>query len=64
MGIKGDLHAGEILEQLYHASAIAPIRNVVYMGMGEPLQNYDAVLAAIRYAFSITTPCLASIQWS
>jgi adenine C2-methylase RlmN of 23S rRNA A2503 and tRNA A37 len=48
MGIKGDLHAGEILEQLYHASAIAPIRNVVYMGMGEPLQNYDAVLAAIR----------------
>ncbi|KAI9917989.1 hypothetical protein PsorP6_012407 [Peronosclerospora sorghi] len=31
---------------------LARIRNVVFMGMGEPLNNYDAVLAALR---SMTT---------
>ncbi|KAF0714050.1 Aste57867_4064 [Aphanomyces stellatus] len=48
MGIIADLCAGEILEQLAHAFRVAPIRNVVFMGMGEPLNNYDAVLSAIR----------------
>ncbi|CEG35510.1 23s rrna methyltransferase [Plasmopara halstedii] len=48
LGIIADLCSGEILEQLAHANRIAPIRNVVFMGMGEPLNNYDAVLAAIR----------------
>ncbi|CBJ29779.1 conserved unknown protein [Ectocarpus siliculosus] len=48
MGLKGDLTAGEILEQVLHASRVSPIRNVVFMGMGEPLNNYDAVLASIR----------------
>ncbi|KAG2529864.1 hypothetical protein JM18_002642 [Phytophthora kernoviae] len=48
LGIIADLCSGEILEQLAHANKIAPIRNVVFMGMGEPLNNYDAVLAAIR----------------
>ena len=31
MGIKGDLTAGEILEQLVHAHRVTPIRNVVFM---------------------------------
>lgn len=31
---QGDLVAGEIVEQLLHASRIVPIRNVVFMGMG------------------------------
>ncbi|EWM27564.1 radical sam domain-containing protein [Nannochloropsis gaditana] len=48
MGIKGNLLGGEILEQLYHASGVASIRNIVFMGMGEPLQNYDAVMDAVR----------------
>ncbi|CAM9286101.1 unnamed protein product, partial [Discosporangium mesarthrocarpum] len=48
MGLVGDLWAGEILEQVLHASRLASIRNIVFMGMGEPLNNYDAVLAAIR----------------
>ncbi|CAM9147166.1 unnamed protein product [Ectocarpus fasciculatus] len=48
MGLKGDLTAGEILEQVLHASRVSPIRNVVFMGMGEPLNNYNAVLASIR----------------
>ena len=28
MGIKGDLTAGEIIEQLVHARAVSPIRNI------------------------------------
>jgi adenine C2-methylase RlmN of 23S rRNA A2503 and tRNA A37 len=37
MGIIGNLSSGEILEQLILANNITPIRNVVFMGMGEPL---------------------------
>jgi adenine C2-methylase RlmN of 23S rRNA A2503 and tRNA A37 len=37
MGIIGDLSSGEIIEQLIYANSITPIRNVVFMGMGEPL---------------------------
>ncbi|KAJ0405573.1 hypothetical protein P43SY_009622 [Pythium insidiosum] len=53
MGIIADLLSGEILEQLAHANQVAPIRNVVFMGMGEPLNNYDAVLATIRAMTSV-----------
>lgn len=53
MGIIADLCSGEILEQLAYANTVAPIRNVVFMGMGEPLNNYDAVLAAIRAMTSV-----------
>lgn len=31
MGMKGDLTAGEIIEQLVHAQKVTPIRNVVFM---------------------------------
>ncbi|KAJ7541788.1 hypothetical protein O6H91_10G076800 [Diphasiastrum complanatum] len=48
MGFKGNLSAGEIVEQLVHASCITPIRNIVFMGMGEPLNNYSAVIQAVR----------------
>jgi sorting nexin-8 len=34
MGLLDNLCAGEILEQIYHANAIEPIRNIVFMGMG------------------------------
>lgn len=34
MGIKGELTAGEIVEQLVHARKLSSIRNVVFMGMG------------------------------
>ena len=58
MGFRADLSAGEIAEQVYHAQQAlehcgreeeASIRNVVFMGMGEPLANYDEVLLALRY---------------
>jgi len=52
MGLQGDLTAGEILEQVYfaqlHTSAGSTLRNVVFMGMGEPLENYHSVLAAVK----------------
>ncbi|KAJ8763426.1 hypothetical protein K2173_002309 [Erythroxylum novogranatense] len=48
MGFKNNLSSGEIVEQLVHASHFSEIRNVVFMGMGEPLNNYTAVVEAIR----------------
>ncbi|RKO85192.1 hypothetical protein BDK51DRAFT_23999, partial [Blyttiomyces helicus] len=48
MGLLDNLTAGEIIEQLIHANTVEKIRNIVFMGMGEPLDNYDAVLAAIN----------------
>jgi adenine C2-methylase RlmN of 23S rRNA A2503 and tRNA A37 len=48
MGELGNLSAGEILEQVLHAMRTDPVRNIVFMGMGEPLNNYKAVLDAVR----------------
>ncbi|KAJ9159414.1 hypothetical protein P3X46_024922 [Hevea brasiliensis] len=48
MGFKNNLSSGEIVEQLVHASYLSQIRNVVFMGMGEPLNNYTALVEAIR----------------
>ncbi len=48
LGWRGNLSAGEILEQHAWAQRRAGRRvtDVVFMGMGEPLLNYDAVLQA------------------
>ena len=50
-GLKRDLSASEIMEQviLVKRSLEAPerMRNIVFMGMGEPLANYDAVMKAL-----------------
>ncbi|KAG6571920.1 hypothetical protein SDJN03_28648, partial [Cucurbita argyrosperma subsp. sororia] len=48
MGYKSNLTSGEIVEQLVHASRLFQIRNVVFMGMGEPLNNYSALVEAVR----------------
>ncbi|CAK9315719.1 unnamed protein product [Citrullus colocynthis] len=48
MGYKSNLTSGEIVEQLVHASRFSKIRNVVFMGMGEPLNNYSALVEAVR----------------
>jgi 23S rRNA (adenine2503-C2)-methyltransferase len=58
-GFSRNLSTGEILAQLWHAEhhlrqrlKLAPteraIDNVVMMGMGEPLQNYAALVPALR----------------
>jgi 23S rRNA (adenine2503-C2)-methyltransferase len=41
-----NLTASEILEQALHFRRLEPIDHCVFMGMGEPLLNLDAVLAA------------------
>ncbi|CAI9293306.1 unnamed protein product [Lactuca saligna] len=48
MGFKSNLSTGEIVEQLVHSSRLSPIRNVVFMGMGEPLNNYNGLVEVIR----------------
>ena len=49
-GFKRNLSAGEILEQLLHLQQASGrrITHVVVMGMGEPLANYAATVAAVR----------------
>ena len=48
MGEIGHLTSGEILEQLIFARQFAEIRNIVFMGMGEPMNNYENVKAAVN----------------
>jgi 23S rRNA (adenine2503-C2)-methyltransferase len=53
MGFVRDLTAGEIVEEIAALGRhVAPERigNLVFMGMGEPLDNYDATLKAVRIA--------------
>jgi 23S rRNA (adenine2503-C2)-methyltransferase len=54
LGLIRNLSAGEIVGQALVAlaehgeAALAPRTNVVLMGQGEPLLNYEAVMAAVR----------------
>jgi 23S rRNA (adenine2503-C2)-methyltransferase len=52
MGFARNLRAAEIVDQVCRMRALAPadqpISNVVFMGMGEPLLNLEAVVEAIR----------------
>jgi 23S rRNA (adenine2503-C2)-methyltransferase len=55
LGLKRHLTAGEILEQFFHLSELLRedpagpqwLTNVVVMGMGEPLHNYDALVKTL-----------------
>jgi len=54
MGFGRQLSAGEIVSQVVRAARVLlaarepkRLRNVVFMGMGEPLHNYDAVMRAV-----------------
>ena len=49
-GFERHLDAGEIVEQVLRAAHASEQRvsNVVYMGMGEPLANYDPVWASVE----------------
>ena len=52
MGFARHLTAGEIIDQVYtFGRGVVPEQrptHVVFMGMGEPLANYEATLAAVR----------------
>jgi len=49
MGFNRNLTAGEIVDQVLTAQSMSekPITNIVYMGMGEPMLNYDNVMTSI-----------------
>jgi 23S rRNA (adenine2503-C2)-methyltransferase len=49
-GFVRDLTAGEIVEQVARVARITEkkMTNVVFMGMGEPLDNFEATLKAVR----------------
>jgi 23S rRNA (adenine2503-C2)-methyltransferase len=62
-GFIRNLSAGEIVSQLYYIRYVLkePVRNIVFMGMGEPLDNYEAVIQAIRvfterFGFNFSMP--------
>src|SRR4029079_19338971 len=48
MRFRRNLTASEILDQALHFRRLEAIDHVVFMGMGEPMLNVDAVLAAAR----------------
>ncbi|MFP4025385.1 MAG: 23S rRNA (adenine(2503)-C(2))-methyltransferase RlmN [Thiohalospira sp.] len=58
MGFKRNLTVGEIFHQVTEIMKLArekynlPLTNIVLMGMGEPLLNYDNVLSAIHHITS------------
>jgi len=47
-GFQGNLDTGEILNQIRSQKENESISNIVYMGMGEPLNNPDAVLKSLE----------------
>lgn len=47
-GFHGNLGAGDILNQLFSIPEYDELTNVVFMGMGEPMDNLDAILAATQ----------------
>jgi 23S rRNA (adenine2503-C2)-methyltransferase len=64
-GLERNLEAGEIVEQFIHLRAAASaqgrrLTSLVFMGMGEPMHNLDAVLGAIR---RIADPDLGGLGW-
>jgi len=55
LGLDRNLDAGEIVDQVYLARRLLDevdpgrrITNIVYMGMGEPLHNYDNLIKSLR----------------
>ncbi|MCA1960034.1 MAG: 23S rRNA (adenine(2503)-C(2))-methyltransferase RlmN [Desulfomonile sp.] len=63
IGFVRNLTAGEIVSQLLAARRLMPesrITNIVFMGMGEPLANFDETVRAIRV---LTHPNGPGISW-
>src|SRR5438552_9476235 len=61
MGLVRNLSAGEICDQIYRVNedlrglgvpGERPLTNLVYMGMGEPLHNYDNVMQSLTLLLS------------
>lgn len=52
MGLKRNLTQGEIIDQVLNGNSLLPegktIRNIVYMGMGEPFHNYENTMSSLK----------------
>ena len=64
-GLERNLSTAEIAEQYVHLARVAAenarqVTSLVFMGMGEPMHNLDAVLPAIR---RIADPDLGGLGW-
>jgi len=61
MGFVRNLAAWEMVDQVIRIAADSPhpVRGVVFMGMGEPMLNYDAVVRAARI---LSEPCGLAIS--
>lgn len=64
MGLVRSLAAGEIVAQWWNATHVVGVRpkNIVFMGMGEPMDNLDEVLAAIGVLKDHNGPHVAPSQ--
>jgi 23S rRNA (adenine2503-C2)-methyltransferase len=64
LGFGRNLSAAEIVAQFAvaraEAPAQAPLRNVVFMGMGEPMDNLDEVMRAVEILTATPAPQLAA----
>ena len=58
-GFHGNLTAAQIINQVLSVEESQRLTNIVFMGMGEPMDNFDAVLAAIEI---LTAPW--GLAWS
>lgn len=60
-GYKRNLSAWEMVDQVIRiqADSLHPVRGIVFMGMGEPLLNYEAVIRAARI---LSEPCGMAIS--
>lgn len=47
-GFQAQLTAGEIINQVYSLPEFDKLTNIVYMGMGEPMDNIDEVLRSLE----------------
>lgn len=69
-GLRGNLTAGEILNQIASLPEREQLTNVVYMGMGEPLDNVEEVLKSLEvltsdwgYAWSPSRITLSTVGY-
>jgi 23S rRNA (adenine2503-C2)-methyltransferase len=67
LGLSRNLDASEIVDQVYRAQALLAaelpgrrITNLVYMGMGEPLHNYEQVMRSLNI---LTDELGANLSW-
>jgi 23S rRNA (adenine2503-C2)-methyltransferase len=62
LGFRRNLAAWEIVDQVVsiQADSTHPIRGVVFMGMGEPMLNYDRVMRAARVLSEPCGPAIAA----